>query len=233
MKFPAGWISSLATNGFVVLPRILEESLIQHLIDAIENSPLTPHQRRESTYARRNLLSIPAVQSVAAQPAILTLVENVLGRGCRAVRAIFFDKTPQANWTVPWHQDLSIAVKERADLRGYGPWSIKAGIVHVQPPRDVLDRMLTIRLHLDSCGSENGPLKVIPGSHAHGALPADEIARRTQTGHVTECAVPRGGALLMRPLLLHASSPAFSPSHRRVVHIEFCNADLPAPLAWA
>ena len=37
----------------------------------------------------------------------------------------------------------------------------------------------------------------------------------------------------MRPLLVHASSPATVPSRRRVVHLEFAAAELPSPLEWA
>src|SRR4051812_45319436 len=35
------------------------------------------------------------------------------------------------------------------------------------------------------------------------------------------------------PLLLHASSAALVPTHRRVIHIEFAADDLPAPLQWS
>src|SRR5206468_7563965 len=130
-------------------------------------------------------------------------------------------KTPHANWKVAWHQDLSIAVRERLDVAGFGPWSLKNGVVHVQPPREVLESMLTVRLHLDDCGQDNGPLRVVAGSHALGILPPREVQRLVQARPVTTCVVPRGGALLMRPLLLHASSAALRAGHRRVIHLEF------------
>ena len=142
------------------------------------------------------------------------------------------DKTSEANWNVAWHQDLSIAVRERMDVRGFGPWSIKAGVVHVQPPREVLERMVTLRLHLDDCMAENGPLRVIPCSHSQGVLTPAKVSQMTSESKAVTCTVGTGGAIVMRPLILHASSKALRPSHRRVVHLEFSSAELPAPLQW-
>jgi ectoine hydroxylase-related dioxygenase (phytanoyl-CoA dioxygenase family) len=147
------------------------------------------------------------------------------------VRAILFDKNAAANWLVPWHQDLSIAVRERRDVPGFGPWSTKAGVVHVQPPIDVLNRMLTIRLHLDDCPETNGPLKVVPGTHRTMLTP-DELAAVATNGPNVACVVRAGGAVLMRPLLVHASSPASELRHRRVVHIEYAAVSLPGGLCW-
>jgi ectoine hydroxylase-related dioxygenase (phytanoyl-CoA dioxygenase family) len=175
---------------------------------------------------------LPAVRRIAVSEPMWTLAEALLGPECAAVRAIVFDKTPGANWKVSWHQDLTIAVRERHEEPGFGPWSTKAGIVHVQPPADILERMLTLRLHLDSCGPSNGPVRVLPGSHRAGRLSAGSIAAwRTRTEpHV--CVAERGEILAMRPLLLHASSPSTSPEHRRVIHIEYAAADLPEELEW-
>jgi ectoine hydroxylase-related dioxygenase (phytanoyl-CoA dioxygenase family) len=120
-------------------------------------------------------------------------------------------------------------VRARRDAEGFGAWSEKAGVMHVQPPAAILERMLTVRLHLDAGDEANAPLRVIPGSHSRGRLDAAAIAHLRETSTVVACLVPRGGALLMRPLLLHASSA----SRRRVVHLEFAAGELPAGLEWA
>ncbi len=138
-----------------------------------------------------------------------------------AVRGIYFDKTPEANWLVPWHQDLSIAVKQRLDVSGYGPWSTKEGVPHVQPPAELLEAMVTLRLHLDNCDESNGPLRVIPGSHRMGRLEAADIVKTRSNQKEVICSMQAGDALLMRPLLLHASSEASVPVHRRVIHLEY------------
>jgi len=161
------------------------------------------------------------------------LAEMVLGPNPVAVRALVFDKRPGANWKVSWHQDLTIAVKERRELAGFGSWTTKAGIPHVQPPSTVLDRMLTLRLHLDPCGPDNGPVRVMPGSHRHGRVSAGQIDEYRAGQGFFECVAQRGDVLAMRPLLLHASSAATSPAHRRVIHIEYAAFDaLPTELEW-
>jgi hypothetical protein len=153
--------------------------------------------------------------------------------GERPVRGIFFDKVPEANWKVPWHQDITIAVKARIDVPGFKGWSVKDGIPHVQPPVEILQQMTTVRISLDDCTPENGPLRVIPGSHLLGRLPKSEVLRRGHEGPSVECCVRAGGAVWMKPLLIHSSSKARLPSHRRVLHLEFAGCDLPGGLEWA
>jgi ectoine hydroxylase-related dioxygenase (phytanoyl-CoA dioxygenase family) len=128
----------------------------------------------------RRLLEHASVRALARSAAVRAVAESVLGESCFAVRAILFDKTPDANWKVAWHQDLSIAVRARREIPGYEAWSVKDGVAHVQPPASVLEQMLAVRGHLDECGPENGPVRVISGSHRRGRLTAeqiDEVAR--------------------------------------------------------
>jgi hypothetical protein len=175
---------------------------------------------------------VPAVKALAVSAPMWALASDALGPRCAAVRAIIFDKTPDANWKVSWHQDLTIAVRHHADVPGFGPWSTKAGIVHVQPPVAVLEQMITLRLHLDPCGPGNGPVRVLPGSHRVGRLSGVDIDAWRAQRKAHDCVAERGELLVMRPLLLHASSPAASAQHRRVVHIEYAGMDLPDGLQW-
>ncbi|SRR6266550_3855986 len=185
----------------------------------------------ETTYSARNLLAVPIVRELASSTPVRALAEAVLGKTCFAVKGTFFNKTQEANWKVVWHQDLTIMVREGCEVPGFGPWTIKAGINHVQPPADILNHILAIRLHLDESGLDNGPLRVIPGSHKQGRLSSEEVAGAQKEGSVV-CTVPRGGALLMRPLLLHASSACVAPKPRRVIHLEFAATALPDGLEW-
>jgi ectoine hydroxylase-related dioxygenase (phytanoyl-CoA dioxygenase family) len=179
----------------------------------------------------RNLLSVLAVRELATSDPVRRLVEQVLGPDAFAVRGILFNKLPGANWKVPWHQDSAIAVRERRDAPGWGPWSTKDGVLHVRPPADVMERMLAVRIHLDGCGMQDGKLRVLPGSHRHGLLKDAEILGWPKEAAIT-CAVRRGDAILMRPLLLHASSAAAEPANRRVIHIEFAADELPDDMQW-
>jgi ectoine hydroxylase-related dioxygenase (phytanoyl-CoA dioxygenase family) len=180
----------------------------------------------------RNLLAHTGIRSLAASQAVRSFASAVLGDACFAVRAILFDKTPSANWKVVWHQDLSIATRQRVDMPGFGPWTEKAGVVHVQPPVAVLERMLALRIHLDDCGPDNGPVRVIDGSHRHGRLSATQIEMLRRSEVERDCLAEQGTILAFRPLILHASAPAIAPVHRRVIHVEYAAHELPSPLEW-
>jgi hypothetical protein len=180
----------------------------------------------------RGLLAVPEVRALARCEAFMALVTTHLGSEARPVRAIFFDKTPGSNWLVPWHQDLTIAVKGRVETPGFGPWSVKHGIPHVQPSSALLEEMLAVRLHLDDCDGSNGALRLIPGSHRSGRLGPDQIEWYRAARREVLCEAAAGDVLLMRPLLLHASSKSVSDRRRRVLHIEYCSGSLPEGLAW-
>jgi len=147
-------------------------------------------------------------------------IMDLMGDSFVPVRSILFDKTPDQNWPVAWHQDLTISVGEKMLAPGYGPWSVKDGVVHVQPPVALLEQMITVRVHLDETSAGNGALKVIPGSHQLGKIPAESIRAHTEGSHVV-CECEPGDVLLMSPLLLHASSRSATPFRRRIVHLEY------------
>jgi ectoine hydroxylase-related dioxygenase (phytanoyl-CoA dioxygenase family) len=217
-----GTLSPLVQReGFAVVPMCLDEGTVESLCKEFD----------VSQSPERNILSVSSVRSLASSEPVRQIMESVLGPHCFAVRGIFFNKTQSSNWKVVWHQDLTIAVSERRDVDGFGPWTRKAGVWHVQPPQDFMSGMLSIRLHLDESGYGNGPLRVICGSHRLGRLSAEQIAR-WEKGNCVTCVVPKGGALLMNPLVLHASSSCVIPKPRRVIHIEFAAAELPEGLAW-
>jgi ectoine hydroxylase-related dioxygenase (phytanoyl-CoA dioxygenase family) len=206
--------------GYGLIHRCVSEETIQAL-DVLD----------ADRHGIRNLLSNAIVRAIAGSDEVRRSVASVLGDECFAVRGIFFNKSPRANWKVTWHQDCVIVVREKLHIEGWGPWSSKADVIHVRPELSVLQRMLAIRIHLDDCGEDNGPLRVIPGSHQDGFLSDAEIQNRSKENTVA-CAVLRGDAILMRPLLLHSSAPATKPSNRRVVHLEFAAAELPHGAKW-
>lgn len=185
--------------------------------------------------ARSPLARSRAFRDVADSHAVRHLVEPILGSGAFIARSLLFDKRDGANWDVSWHRDATIAVRARIDVPGYGPWSVKAGVHHVRPPAHVLAGMLTVRLHLDDCDESNGALLVVPGSHASPGLDlAAAIDASLCETHGVACVVPAGGALLMRPLILHASKRAVDMSRRRrVLHLEFAASALDGGLRWA
>ena len=218
---PVDFVPKARSDGFAVVPACVDEKTLERLGTKLS----------DTSYAMRNLLAIPIVRELARSHAVRSLAEAVLGKNCFGVKGTFFNKTAESNWKVVWHQDLTILVRERKEVRGFGRWTVKSGIVHVQPPADIMSRILALRLHLDESGEENGPLRVIPGSHKQGRLSPKEIAEWRKKGSVT-CTVPRGGVLLIRPLLLHASSACAVPKSRRAIHLEFAAVELPDGLEW-
>ncbi len=133
---------------------------------------------------------------------------------------------------VPWHQDLTIALAEQHEVAGFKNWTCKHGAFHVQPPVSVLQDQVTLRIHLDGCPESNGALRVVPGSHRLGRIKQERIQELRESMGEVGCAAQRGDVLVMSPLLLHASPKALEASHRRIVHVEYSAAQLPAPLHW-
>ena len=211
----------IEADGYALVHRCVSGETIRALETALD----------ADQHGIRNLLSNQIVRAIAGSDEVRRPVASVLGQECFAVRGIFFNKNPKANWKVTWHQDCVIAVREKLDIEGWGPWSSKAGVIHVRPALAVLQQMLAIRIHLDDCGEENGPLRVIPGSHRGGILSYPEIQNRSKESAVA-CVVLHGDVILMRPLVLHSSPPATSSSNRRVVHLEFAATELPHGATW-
>lgn len=216
-------MSEIETQGFAIVRNVLglaEQEELRAALGVVAGA------------GRRGVLSVSAVKTWACSERLLALVRSHLPAEPLPVRGIFFDKSADANWAVAWHQDLTLALRERVETPGFGPWSVKDGIPHVQPPVALLEQMLTIRLHLDDADEDNGALRVLPGTHRLGRLSPERITALRETSDEVVCAARAGDALLMRPLLLHASGKSTSARHRRVLHLEYAGCALPEPLAW-
>jgi ectoine hydroxylase-related dioxygenase (phytanoyl-CoA dioxygenase family) len=224
-------IKELETKGFAVIKNVVDNQIIAVLLEDL--SKLEENKRNKGVYGVRNLLNLSTkAQEFANSRIVRAITGKYLGKDAKIVRAIYFDKTPNANWKVPWHQDLTIAVCEKIENKGFTAWTKKAGIHHVQPPTEVLEKMLTLRFHLDDADEANGALKVFANSHKLGRLGATKIQVVKSNNTATLCEVKKGDCLLMKPLLVHSSSAGLSPKHRRVVHFEFSADNLPNGLQF-
>ncbi len=233
------WLRSLDRDGFAVIENVLSPQVVDELTDLtrpyLADKRAGVLERGGETYGVRDLLwRAPEIKRLAASQELMQIAGAILGPKAFAVRGLFFDKTPTTNWNLPWHQDLTIAVRARRDTPGFGPWTVKASIPHVIAPASLLERMVTLRLHLDDCGPCNGPMRVLPGSHRDGKLDPGGLgiwASRAKE-HAADCVVAAGGVVVMRPLLVHASSSGTGPGHRRVIHLESAAEALPDGLQW-
>lgn len=169
-------------------------------------------------------------QAVQAGGVIETLQK--IWPGMQLVRLVSFDKSPEANWGVPWHQDRVISVADRADVPGFRNWSRKQGTWHVEPPEELLQQMLFVRLHLDDNLAENGAMQIAPGTHHLGKIPAGEAEAIAEQHKPQVMEARAGDVLVLKMLTLHGSSPAQIPARRRVLRLDFAPFGLPEPLAW-
>ncbi|MFT3684512.1 MAG: phytanoyl-CoA dioxygenase family protein [Phycisphaerales bacterium] len=224
--------TQLQHNGVLVIDQLITPMRAQELAQIADTLLASSDRRRPGV--RRVFAREPRLAAVAHDPAFTTLMRTLAGPSARVVRSILFDKTPDTNWLVPWHQDPTIAVAERVDAPNFGPWNLKEGEHHCQPPLDVLESIVTIRIHLDPCPADAGPLRVINGSHRHGLLTDEQMTTLVSTGSITEAVTPAGGAAVMTPLSVHSSPKATMTSgRRRVLHLECSALNLPHGLRWA
>lgn len=226
----------MADDGFVVIPGVYslaEACAIRAGLQAALDAPSEATAIRSqggSLYAARNVLSLwPDAAEVWRRLPLLDMLVAILGLDAGLVRGLYFDKPPERTWALPWHKDLTIAVKDnRRPSRLFAKPTVKAGVPHVEAPVEVLENMATLRVHLDDVTEENGPLRVIPGSHRTGkAMPVGDVA---PVGILASA----GDVLVMRPLLAHASNHSLAGTrrHRRILHLEFAGGQLPEGYEW-
>ncbi len=225
----------LDLDGYAMLESVIAadeiELLKEDLVEAQKNR--FARTRHGNAFAIRNLLAVsPKSREMARSEPLLGIAKAALGPAARPVWGILFDKIPAANWKVPWHQDLTITVDRPVRVEGFGSWTEKLGVPHVQAPIPILQQMMVLRLHLDDCDEDSGALKVVPGSHRHGKLDPDEVRRLREEGDFRACTARAGDVLVASRLLVHSSSPAKEPRHRRVVHLEYAACELPGGLEW-
>lgn len=218
-------VSNLADKGFAITPVLISHEECELLAKRCG-------EVAQGLAGSRNLLEQPWCRELANRLQLTPTISAALPDGAIPVQCIFFDKNPERNWLVPFHQDLSIPVEEESSHSELTGWSRKEGVLYVQPPACLLGEMLAVRLQLDESEPDDGLLRVIPESHKHGRLKVEKVLElRTEFGE-TVCDVPRGASLLMRPLLLHASSKSTGLRPRRVLHFLFGPRQLPFGLSW-
>lgn len=222
-------LPNISNDGYAILPQVLTSEEIDQLLSDLERSAA-----QRSRAGVRHLMIIPAVTKLANDHRLLGIAQAVLGNNALPFKATLFDKSPDANWLITWHQDTALPLREKQKMPGWGPWSTKESITYAHAPASALERVVALRLHLDDSDQENGPLRVIPGSHCGGVLSDEEVGKIVDKGAPLTCLVEQSGVIVMRPLIIHASSKSQSDRPRRVLHIEYATPDVvTAPLELA
>lgn len=219
-------IVELDQTGFSIAPSLLSAAECDAAI-------VHPGDMGETTGAgTRRLLSLPWCVALAHKIRYSAVLADIIPRHYFVVQCTYFEKSPTKNWLVAWHQDLSIPVAAYVPHPALSGWSEKEGQLTVQPPAEMMADILAIRVHLDECRVEDGALRVVPRSHTQGRLNADAIKKMRRQQGETVCPVSRGGSLMFRPLLLHASSKSSAGKPRRVLHFLFAPSQIPYGLKW-
>lgn len=207
---------SVLERGFGIVSSVISPGESDSLLAELNQAQL--NRRRAGA---RHILRQPCVVRLARDPRVLGLAREVLGENAFPFRATLFDKSVDSNWLVVWHQDTALPLEGKRECEGWGPWSTKDGIIYAHAPASALEQVLALRIHLDDSMKTNGPLRVIPGTHARGVLTDPEMLELDSQIEPVACTVNKGGVVAMRPLIAHASSKSQSPQPRRVVHIEY------------
>jgi ectoine hydroxylase-related dioxygenase (phytanoyl-CoA dioxygenase family) len=210
------WSNSVHNQGFAIIPGVLQPGDFNHLLTAISEPGI--HRSRAGV---RHAMRLSHVNALARDQRLLGMARRILGNDAMPFKATIFDKSTTANWLVVWHQDTALPLKNRRDNPEWGPWSVKDGVTYAHAPAHALERVLALRVHLDDSMAENGPLRVLPGTHVQGVLTDNAIHDLSTQIQAVDCPVPKGGVLAMRPLIVHASSKSLTDHPRRVLHIEY------------
>lgn len=210
------WQEAVEEQGFAVVPSVLStRELIPILVSLAD---LEPPRGKAGI---RHVLNHPTVKVVTQNPRLLEMAQAVLGSGTFPFRATLFDKTPEGNRLLSWHQDVALPLQSKIAAPEWQGWSEEDGVLYAHAPASALEQVLALRLHLDDSSEEGGPLRVVPGTHGLGVLSDAEIERHSTYEQPVDCLAARGGVVAMRPLIIHASSKSRSQSPRRVLHIEY------------
>jgi ectoine hydroxylase-related dioxygenase (phytanoyl-CoA dioxygenase family) len=215
------WLEPIQTRGFAIISELVRRQHVDGLLEELSKADL-PRSRAGVRHAMR----LPAVSVMAQDARLLGIAQETLGRKAFPFRATLFDKSPTANWLVVWHQDTALPLQERREAPGWGPWSVKNGVTYAHAPESALSEVLALRLHLDDSTAENGPLRVLTGTHTLGVLTDEALHDLSTRIPAVDCIVSRGGVLAMRPLIVHASSKSQCDAPRRVLHIEYASSPI-------
>ncbi|QOD62445.1 phytanoyl-CoA dioxygenase family protein [Polaribacter haliotis] len=214
----------LEENGFSIVEEIFQQEELNKMVDFIET--------HNFDFSERQLLNrFPELQNIIFESKYFKELYSKICDGKYFLsKAIYFNKPSKSNWFVSYHQDLSISVKNKTEEQGYSSWTNKKGQLGVIPPLKILENSVTFRIHLDDADKTNGCLKVISKSHNKGIIRVDTNFNANNEGQEVTCNIAKGGIMLMKPLLLHASQKSISENDRRVIHLEFCNQEI--PMEW-
>ena len=202
----------LDERGYVLLERCMGDELLQHLREGIhrlfeEEGEHAGSEFRTEAHARRlaNLVDKGEVfRRAIVLPRVLAYVRHVLGPDIKLSSLNARSADPHSVEGQPLHVDMAAL----PDEKGY--WVCN-----------------TVWM-LDAFTLENGPTRVVPGSHRWGARPQDVLAD-PMAPHPDEVMVtgPAGSIAVMNAHLWHGGTANRTSAPRLAMHAFYCRRDKP------
>lgn len=219
-------MNDLEKKGFEIIEDVYSEKEVNEILRILEEKKI-----KDKFGVREFLIDNPEIRENIFTKKLIRIIEKISQKCDKSIKSIYFDKPTNANWIVNWHQDLTINLINKKEIEGFKNWRIKGERIVVQPSKEILENIFTIRIHLDNCTKENGALRVIENSHIKGIIEIKEWINNKK-GVEKICEIKKGGILIMKPLILHSSRRTENEKNRRVIHIEFTDKELPMGLNW-
>lgn len=231
------FLNEINSEGFAIINNVYSKNEIENIISVIEScteskTKNVTFRKSEDLFAIRQFhKEIPETLPFIFNQHLKNIIASNFGKGYFITKSIYFDKPKKSNWFVAYHQDLTISVNKKIEAANFENWTVKQNQFAVQPPKEILEDNFTIRIHIDTTTQHNGALKVINNSHSKGILRVENL--NFEKEKETICEVEKGGIMIMKPLLFHASNKTTNNERRRVIHLEFSKQQLPERLEWS
>ena len=222
---------NIVQEGFFIAQHFYSYKFIDEIIEQLDRYNVLQYSKQKTSDF--NLITyIPFIKNLAHSQQLISLVKQVLGDNAFPINAFVLDKTQDNNWGLDWHQDLKIPVKKKIETKGYDNWTVECGIPHTIPPKEILEKSLSVRVHLDDCFIENGTILIAPKSHKFGIFKDKAEIEKITASETLYCEIEKGGVMFITSLLLHKSPYSITSKKRRILQIDYVGTFLTNGLEW-
>lgn len=118
-------------KGFEVYEGVFSEEECQAVTDRLSSMGAF------SRAGKRNLMSLDLIAAMASTRRLATICQELTGTNLVPYKATLFNKTGKANWLVAWHQDTALPIERDVRSEGWGPSSVKDGVIYSHAPSEV------------------------------------------------------------------------------------------------
>ena len=206
-------------NGFIAPFKAFEENEainVREKVDMLFHKLKSYDDDRDSYSINCYQHKSKTIWDIVSSEKILNYVKDLVGTNIICWASHFFNKLPNDNRSVPYHQDASYWLMSPA-------------------------RTATVWLAIDDTDEENAPMEFLPGSHTGGPLPwkitdeknpvlNQEILGKDSFGKPYLNILKAGHFSLHADMIAHGSLPNNSNRRRCGLTIRYCNPESTFPM---